>query len=165
MHESRIGEFQARLKLVGELLESSESSQGSEVIRAREAKMLLRKTLEQIEVETEREFTDLESFLRACVALRDEPVGRLPAATVRDLHDHDRDFDPWFEAYDDPRRRMIGVEEHLTGDRFVMGLGALKMAEGVWLELRNRYFQMPQGRADLAEALTAGTLELPASDP
>ena len=146
------------MKLVGDLLESASETSDSSIIFEREAKMMLRNLLERVERETERIFDSVEEFVCACEDLRNEDPGRVPSDVQPALG---AEFSPWFQPYDDARRRVIGVQEVLTGDRLTVALSVLKEAPEGWKDFVTEYFMEPDGRKFLAERLTAGTLEHP----
>jgi len=153
--QESLRDIQKQLTLVGELLESA--SEDPSCFSVREAKRVLRNVTDKIEIETERRFTSVEEFVRACEDLRnlrDEKLKELPC-DVRPPMTKGSVFQPWFQPFEDVRRRMLGVREVLSGDRLTLPITALKEAPPEWEDLVRKFLK-PEGRKLLAEALTRG---------
>lgn len=151
MDQESLRDIQSRLKHVGDLLESASQAPDSRYF-AREAKRVLRNVTDTIEIKTERCFTSIEAFVQACEDLQTEDPEELPS----DIRPRRGDMlRPWFQPFEDARRRVLGVQEILSGDRLTMPLTALKEAPPEWKALVSKFVK-PEGRKLLADALTRG---------
>ena len=131
----------AQLLEIGTLLADVARFLDSDPSKARET---CRKALSTLERATERRFNSLPEFIRSA-------LDYLPL-------DPDAPNHPWFLSWDDPRSRLMGVQEQVSGDRLTITLTAVRDAPEEWRPFVQTYFRTTSARHMLACMITENTL-------